>query len=238
MKKTLAVLSLVALLFVAGGTALASEGKDGNARGGDSDGKIKLFGNVGLKLGGDRVDAEAKADLRMDLRKHWPENGFAYAGTVKSVSGDSFVLTVKRSVKNEDNGKDITIKTNADTKIMILDPGKKSAAMSDIKAGAIVWAAGKIDGSANLASWVHIKSEQSGEKKKIMGEVTAKTDTSITIKNNISGQTTTVPVNDGTKISVNGEAKTMADVQVGDKGVVKFKTVLNVMIARFIHLFR
>lgn len=235
MKKTLAVLSLAALLFVTAGTALASDGRDRGGRGGDSENRVGLFGN--LRLGGDRANAEVKADLKADLRKHWPENGFVYAGTVKSVSGDSFVLTVNHSVRNENNGKDVTIKTNSDTKIMVLGDGKQSGAFTDIKVGTHAWAAGKIDGSTNLASWVHLKGERA-EKKKVAGEVTAKTDTSITIKNNVSGQTTTVPVNDETKVSINGEAKTMADVRVGDKGMVKIKTVLNVMVAKFVHLFR
>lgn len=237
MKKTLAVLSLAALLFVTAGTALAT---DGNDRRGNSEDKAKLFGNFGLKLGGNRAEAnaDAKADLKVDLQRHWPENGFVYAGTVKSVSGDSFVLAVNHSVRNADNGQDVTIKTNAKTKIMVLGPGKKSATVSDIKVGATVWVAGKNDGSVHVASWVHVKSQHNGEKKKVAGEVTAKTDTSITIKNNVSGQATTVPVNDETKVQVNGEAKTMADVQVGDKGVVKLKSVLNVMTAKFVHLFR
>jgi hypothetical protein len=235
MKKTLTGLLLVSLLFVTAGTALAS---DGNSRGGNSEGKAKLFGNLDLNLGGSKANAEAKADLKMDLHRYWPENGFIYAGTIKSVSGDSFVLTINHSVKNEANGQDVTIKTNADTKIMILGPGNKSAVVSDIKVGATAWVAGKNEGSVNMASWVHVKSQQTGNKKKVTGEVTAKTNTSITIKNNVSGQTTTVPVNDETKVQINGEAKTMADVQMGDKGVIKLKSVLNVMTAKFVHLFR
>lgn len=236
MKKTLAVLCFAVLAFASAGTALAFEGRD---RGGNSEGKLELFGDASLRLGEGHasVDTRVDAEAKLELRKHWPENGFVYSGIVKSVSGDSFVMTVDHSVKNENNGKDITIKTNSNTKIMVLGDGKQSGAFADIKVGATVWAAGKIDGSVNTASWVHVKGEKA-QKRKVVGEVTAKTDSSITIKNNVSGQTTTVPVNDDTKVAINGEAKTMADVQVGDKGMVKIKTVLNVAVAKFVHLFR
>jgi hypothetical protein len=225
MRKTLALLSVAALLLTAT-TAFASEGK------------IKT--DLRLKAGlSDRLDmrldasAEAKPRLGERLQKFDRENTFVYAGTVKSVSGDSFVLTAKHGFRNNDDGstQDVTIKTNADTKITMLGA---ASTMASLKAGQTVWTMGKTDASANVASWVHIKAE----KKKIMGEVTAKTDTSITLKNNVSGQTTTVPFNDDTKVSINGEAKTMADVQVGDKGKVKLNVVLDVMVAKFVHLFR
>ena len=73
---------------------------------------------------------------------------------------------------------------------------------------------------------------------KAFGEVTAKTDTSITVKNNVTGATTTFTTDADTQVKINGETQTLADVQVGDRGFVKFKTQVSGFLAKMINLFR
>ncbi len=231
MKKTLAVFALASLLLVSASTALAS---DGEHRKGDDRGGLRagLMNNFNLELGKPhKIDPDEND--REHAIKRLTQNGFVIAGTVKSVSTNSLVMTITHSHKNKTMlvNTDVTIKTDANTKIMMLG---KTVASSDIKVGMTIWAAGRTENSVNTATWIHVKAE----KMRAMGEVTAKTDTSITIKNNVSGQVTTVPVNEDTNVTINGEAKTMADVQVGDKGFVKFRKVLDNMVAKVVKLFR
>jgi hypothetical protein len=228
MQKTLAAFVLAGLLLVSASTALATDGQ--NRTGDNLGGRTGLMAKLKLDLGNPENKDE---DHRVDGMHGLAKNGFVIAGTVKSVSTNSMVLTVTHSHKNKDlkEGTDVTVKTDVNTKIMMLG---KAVALTEVKVGMTVWTAGRTDNSVNTAIWIHVKAE----KMRAMGEVTAKTNTSITVKNNVSGQVTTVPVNDDTKVTINGEAKTMADVQVGDKGIVKFKKVLDSVVASVVKLFR
>jgi hypothetical protein len=218
-----AFLSLAAVMLSANvAVANSGSGGDEHARGGVMT-KLKLHGQSELKI------------------KDWDHDTFVVMGTVKSIAGSKFTIAVdhmapfhRKGAPASNQPSELTITTDSDTKISALGDSTTAASL---QVGYRVVVKGEKSNTDYVADWVQIKAEKA-EKKKIMGEVTAKTNTSITIKNNVSGEVTTVPVNDETKVAINGEAKTMADVQVGDKGRVKVKTVLGVVVAKFVNLFR
>ncbi len=213
MKKSVAFLSLFVLLASAN-LAQADQGRGENNVRANIMAKTKIGGRHAPKV---RVLEQSQ---------------FIVMGTVKSVSGSQFVITLKPVHRRFGNLEgDLTIKTTAETKISMIGD---ATMMTEFSPGALVIVKGERSGSEFVADWVQVK----GERKRIAGEVTAKTDDSVTIKNNVTGVVTTVAIDDNTKVSVNGEAKTFADVQVGDKGFVKIKAVLGSVVAKFMTLFR
>jgi hypothetical protein len=213
MKKTVALLSLAAFMLSAGVASANAEGKNERAR-------VRQ-----------NVRAEVKTNFRK-LLNFDRQNVFMVSGKIKSLGSNSLVITVDHSNKRDElAGKDVTVKTDSDTKYGMEG---KSIAFTDLKVGFPVMVMGKKNDSDYVASRVHVKVE----KKMLFGEVTAKTSNTVTIKNNVTGTTTTVPVDSNTKVNINGETKTLADVQVGDRGMVKVKTVLTTMVTKFLNLFR
>lgn len=213
MKKTVAFLSLAALALSA-----------------------NIASARGLEIGSDlnaRVDAKLSVPHKFDGEHNrdfvYPEkrnsNWFVVMGTVKSSANNVIVVDSDKSTT------DVTVKTDADTKFKMHG---KEIVFADIKAGQRVVVMGEKDSTTWTANWVHVKAER----KMVFGQVTAKTDTSVTFKNNTTGNTVTVPVTDETMVKINGETKTAADIQVGDSGFVKIKAVLDTMVTKFIHLFR
>jgi hypothetical protein len=125
---------------------------------------------------------------------------------------------------------EVVVQINSDTKIF---KDKNQTTLDQIVVGEKIVVVGKRDGDSFVAS--HVRSVM--PKAKVFGEVTAKTDSSVTIKNNATGESKTVILNPDTKVSINGEARTAADIQVGDKGFVKLRIVSN-MVAKVLKLFR
>jgi hypothetical protein len=193
---------------------------------------VLLSANAAMAHEKTLVNMDKRSDLGVKVRT-WEEGKFVAMGKIKSISGSSFVITVDHFTKQNTSAsaKEMTIKTDADTKISMLGD---ATSVANLKVGYMVVVKGEKDGLNYMADWVQVK----GERKHVAGEVTAKSSTSITIKNNVTGVSTTVPVNQETKISINGEDKTITDVQVGDKGFVKIKATLNAMVAKMIKLFR
>jgi hypothetical protein len=219
MKKYIVAFSIAAIAATAALPALAHDGGENENR-------------QGAKLG-------VRLDHFLDAN---PDNSkFVVLGTVSSKTSGSLVITVKTTanVPNLVNSL-ATVNVNSDTKFT---SNNKVSTLADIVVGNKVIAIGTVSGSTLTATSVHINvdkktEEQARKKAKAFGEVTAKTDTSITIKNSLTNTTQTLTVDEDTKVKINGEVKTMADVQVGDSGWVKFKTSAGVMIAKIINLFR
>lgn len=188
---------------------------------------------------GDRVEVKSQAQFKANLEhgkklgvfKHMDmdlrdDDHFAIAGTVSAVGSTSLSVNVR-----DDSVKVVVV--DADTKFSI--NGKTEIRLADIKVGDKVMIKGEIEDNGGLEAdrvVVMVRPQRA------FGEVTAKTDNSITIKNNVTGDVKTLTVNPDTKVMVNGEAKTAADIQVGDRGMVKFKAMLDSFVATVIKLFR
>jgi hypothetical protein len=179
--------------------------------------------------------------LQLGKVRNWFGNNdssqFVVVGTVQSVGTNSFVVSARwfANVQNVTNGQ-VTINVDSNTKFTGTD------SLSSATVGKSVVAIG--NPSTNLlATRVSIMGVKPDvpvpqKKAKAMGEVTAKTDNSITVKNSLTGDTKTITTDANTKVSINGEAKTVADVKVGDSGWVKFKTVGSTFVAKIVNLFR
>ncbi len=179
----------------------------------------------------------------------WPsEFDFAVQGVVTAKAADSVTITVDDNTAGwrhhrgwfkkytptfkEKFGSSIVVKVNADTKYT--QEKNTAITLADITVGSTVNIKGNYDNSTFTASKVKVVFPHG----KIMGTVTAKTDTSVTVKNTVTGETKTVTVDADSKVEINGETKAIADVQVGDKGVVKFKNKVGTLVAKVINLFR
>jgi hypothetical protein len=218
MKKTLIALALVGLFAAAPALANNGNGNDNNR------------GRGGVFYRADRP----KDDSR-----------FVVTGTVNVVNASSVEINATQNKggffgwfhwgKNKSNNSGltgaVTINTNSDTKIT---QDKDTIALNQIAKNDIIVVTGtKTDDDTLLASAIRIQTRGA-----IAGQVTAKTDNSVTIKNNVTGETKTVATDDDSKISINGEEKAVADIEVGDRGFVKFKKTVDGLVAKFIGLFR
>lgn len=186
----------------------------------------------GLRLG--QVMGEFRGELKLKDNDHGIDNSqFILMGTVGSTTSASIVVNVKGSVHVPTLTNNVaTVNVNADTKYHA--EKNQTVKLADIKAGQQVVIKGTVNGTTMTATWVHVIFP----KGKAYGEVTAKTDTSITVKNSVTGTTQTFTTNSDTKVNINGEAKTTSDIKVGDSGFVRFKTTLTGVVAKIINLFR
>ena len=218
MKKQIAILSLAGLALVAT-PAFAKE--KGEHRG--------MSEGLGLHLG-----------IKNFLRAGNPQ--FVVVGTVDTVTTDMLTVKVKAdaNVSNVTNG-EVSIKTDANTKIM---KAGQAIQLSDLKSGDNVVAVGTA-GTDLTASMVKVASADNDDQKpvekksnKAIGQVTAVTDNSVTIKNSLTGVTQTITTDANTKVNIDGQSKAVSDVQVGDSGWIRFKTMGTTLVAKFIHLFR
>jgi len=178
-------------------------------------------------------EGSIRAEFRSFFGLRLGENKFHLNGTVVGTTASSIVVDVKAGSHVRDwIGEQATINVNADTKIY----GKEKAelTLADVKVGDRIKIAGTIDGSILIA----LRIVDHGLPMKAFGEVTAKSDTSLTLQNNLTGVSQTVVLNEDTDVVINGEEKTTADIQVGDSGWVKFKNFAGSLIARIVVLFR
>lgn len=195
---------------------------------------LALTATVGLAAAHENEDhASLKVaevgGLRLGLSK------FQVFGTVASATSSSVVLNAKGGKHLPDlavNGQ-VTVVISGDTKIMGND--ETVLTWADLKAGDKVVVSGSIDGSVLAAKRIR---DVSQPKVKASGEITAISGNFVTITNGLTGVSQTVTTNDDTKVMINGESKTVADIQVGDSGWVKFKNEAGVLIAKFFNLFR
>jgi hypothetical protein len=160
---------------------------------------------------------------------------FAVAGVIKSVGSGTVVITATShsNVPNVTNN-EITVKTDANTKVYTSSDKKNTTlTLANLAVGQKVTVTGTVSGTDALAKAVVVIN--SGV---VVGKVTAKTGNSITITNGVTSEVKTITTDADTKIKIDGETKTIADVQVGDSGWVKFKTVGTNLVAKIAHLFR
>src|SRR3989344_7512420 len=185
-----------------------------------------------------RATANFKARLGNIFNKHEkriPADRFSIVGTVTATAAESITLTVEETVHANAlvKGQSATVQVNTDTKFFARREGPVTFA--DIKVGDRVVASGKLSGSLYAATHVW---DLGIPAKKAYGKVTAKTGTSVTIQNNQTGRSQTFTVDGDTKVAINGEAKTIADINVGDAGMVKFKSLGASLWAKIVTLFR
>ncbi|MBX4204869.1 MAG: hypothetical protein KW788_01615 [Candidatus Doudnabacteria bacterium] len=158
---------------------------------------------------------------------------FVVVGSVTTVGTNTFTVkaTALAHVANITNSL-VTIKTDANTKIS-----------TPVAVGQNVVVFGNVSGTDLLASNVRLvnsseNKKEEAKKSMVMGKVTAKTGNSITITNTLTNTSKTITTNTDTTVKIDGETKTLADINVGDSGWIKFKTMGTDLIAKVIHLFR
>jgi hypothetical protein len=223
MKKIMTSLVLSAFVLTATPALADNGGKDHNKNNG-------------------RANATAAAKFRLgwfgrndDNKDKQLANRFSVVGTVTASTATSLTLTVQDGAKNWNipAGQSLLLALNADTKYSAR--GNEASGLANIAVGEKVVVAGKLENNVYTATHVW---DLGTPAQKSYGKVTAKTDTSITIQNSSTGTTQTFTVDGDTKIAVNGEAKTIADINVGDAGVVKSKPKGDSLWAKIIKLFR
>jgi hypothetical protein len=230
MKKYLVVL-LVAAFALSANYALAKNDNGINLKGRNHAKLDILRGNEGrMSIEGDTNPIKRYAAV--------------VKGTVKSKNSDSITLTIdnrvhprweilgkeKKLLEDERISGELVVKLNSDTKF---HKDKNEIGADQVAVGDNIMVIGKRDGATFVANHVFVMQPKS----RSFGEVTAKTDNTVTIKNNATGESKTVELNPETQISINGEAKTAADIQVGDKGFVKYRVAAD-LVAKVVKLFR
>lgn len=226
MKKAIAVLSLFALALTASPVFAKDRGHDEN----NEHAKFEASSEHHVKL--NIVDKFFNKSVKNDR--------FVVLGTVSSLGDTSFVMSVDRGVNASGS---ITVVVNGDTKIGNMNHEEDNLAFANLSVGAKVLVKGEVSDNTFTAQNVKIIDpaavQAKLDKKQIaVGSVTAKTDTSLTIKNSLTGVEKTIVFDPETEVKINNELKAVADIQVGDKGWVKFKTDVNVFVAKVIKLFR
>ena len=169
-----------------------------------------------------KAQAAFRANLehgkKLGIFKHRDdEKHFAIAGSVTAISASSITVQTK-------DGRSVAATVDSDTKFS-----------GDVKIGSMVLVKGEVEENNTFEA---DRVMTVVRPQKAFGEITAKTDTSVTIKNNVTGESKTLVTNPDTKVTINGEANTTADIQVGDSGVIKFKAMLDSFVASVIKLFR
>ena len=189
----------------------------------DNQGKSESAKFMGLKLGVFEDLFGGKAD----------SNQFLVSGTIATVGTNSFTVNVKYSanVANITNGV-VTVTTDANTK-----------ENQTLAVGQNVVATGSVSSSDLLASKVQVMGANPAPKPKpkknvAVGKVTATTANSVTITNTLTNTSQTIPTDPNTQVKIDGQAKTVSDINVGDSGWIRFKTEGANLIAKIIHLFR
>ncbi len=218
MKKFLTVFSIAALLL----TSTVAFADDGDHAG--------LFGwnheNMGLHLG--------------IFKQNLDSSKFIIVGTVSAMTSDSITVNVQKQVNTQVAvNSQATVAVNSSTK---LGDGNNddddSFTLSSLKAGDRVVIVGSVSGSTLTATNIRLLSEKEKQKAVVFGQVTAVTPTSVTITNAKTGVSQTLTTNSDTKVMVDGQAATTSDIQVGDRGFVRFKNDVSGMFAKLIALFR
>lgn len=219
MKKLISILSIAALALT---TSVALAHNDNNDD--DNGNKARVEGSVEAN-----EHFNFPANIRLGLEK------FVAVGSVAARGSSSLTLNVQAGahLNNVSNGQ-VTVATNVETQTSgSVDVGDKVIVRGEIVAnGSLEADSVRVIGEGNGNAEVKAK------KQVVFGEVTAVTDSSVTLKNNVTGEVKTFATNEDTGVKVNGESKTTADIQVGDRGMIKFKAMLDTFVAAMIRLFR
>jgi len=157
----------------------------------------------------------------LGLKRHQSSDKFMTIGTIVSTTSSGLTLKVETSahLKNIANGQvNIVVSNNAEFKV-----------------GDRVAVSGTVNGVTLTAVKIHRLGTPAN---KAYGKVTAKSDSSISVQNTVTGAVLTFNIDGSSKITINGEAKTLADVNVGDAGKVKYTNSNGSLWARILSLFR
>ncbi|MBI2356413.1 MAG: hypothetical protein HYV13_04385 [Candidatus Doudnabacteria bacterium] len=214
MKKTLAIMTIAGLMLTASAALANDDGRQDNESGAAVKAQALFHANLehGKKLG---------------IFKHRKdEKHFAIFGTVTAVSSTGLTVQTK-------DGRTVSVTTDSETKFTI--NRDTQIQLADIKVGNAVAVKGEMKDN-NVFEADHVAVVIMPQK--AFGTVTAKTDTSVTVKNSLTGDVKTFVTNPDTEVKINGETKTTSDIQVGDRGWVKFKATLDTFVAKIINLFR
>lgn len=231
MKRTIAILSLAVMALTAS-PALAKKSGDMERKEEQKESNLKgfAFGNSKFVVVGS-LKSKTETSITVTLKAGAHLKGLAGQDVVVAVNGDT-----KYSLPGETDtlaalvvGSQIMVKGDMETVVQNNTISDSNNVTASIK---ITAKSVKVMGDDELAH------ERAEKPKAAVGEVTTKTDTSITIKNSLTGESKTLTVSPETTVKVNGEVKALSDVKVGDKGWVKFKTSVSGMFAKMINIFR
>jgi len=204
---------------------------------------------AGLMLAAAPVFAHGKDEQKgmggfMGLHLGWFENKnnsqFMVMGTISSIGSGNVVITSQSTfnVPNVSNS-NVTVKTDSNTKVAQSNDKKTALKLSDLAVGEKVFVTGSVSGSDALAKTILVVEPKKSDKdNKALGKVTAIAGNSITVTNTVTGTTKVVTSDANTQVKIDGVTKSVSDIQVGDSGWVKFKTVGTTIIAKIFNLFR
>jgi|GEM_PF-4613716 len=165
------------------------------------------------------------------------EHKFVVFGEVRSTSSSVMVVHTndvgdgRKGSRNVGENENVTIRLNSDTKFHLKGGEADSG---DIEDGMKVMVTGRKDGDTLTAKRVRVMSD----KKAVYGEVTAVSDDSVTIKDARTGETQTISLDSGAKVVVNGDKSSIDEIEVGDKGFVKVKSILGDIWGKVVRIFR
>lgn len=191
---------------------------------------------------GDKHEVLHLGQIKNLFRKsNMDNNQFLVIGSIDSTTTNSLLVkeTAVLHVPTVTNGM-VVIKT--DSKTVVTNEGK-TAAMTDLKKDVNVVIMGTVSGSDLTASNIRIvktveKLKDHEKDNVVAGKVNANTNGTVTITNGLTSVAKTITTDANTKVVIDGQVKTVADIQVGDSGWVKFKTVGTTLVAKVFHLFR
>ena len=214
MKKLLASLTLATLVFSAVPVLASAHGNDGKE-------------GFGARIGG--------------FFHGWHfgknPNNFVLTGTVVSISGVNVVVNADATVHipNIVNGQ-VTVVTDGNT--VIKDKHDNTLTVGQLVAGDRVSIEGTVSGSTLTAVKIHDAGPPPAKPATTSGKVTVVSATSLTLVNAISGTTQVFVLDANTKVMIDGVSKTVADIAIGDAGMVKSKANGSVFTATMLNLFR
>lgn len=195
--------------------------------------------NLALAHGGSGKSHDDDMDDMMDRRGRMiqafgfddeDEEELMIMGTLSAKTDDTLTVALIKPAL-VDGTASLTVAMDEDTEV--IGPGTQNNIANVAVGSSIMVRIEREDGE-----WVAEKIHLRAKGQVVFGEVTAKTDNSVTLKNNVTGETKTVLINPDTQIKINGEAKTAADIQVGDRGFAKLRLIADQLIAKVIRLFR
>jgi hypothetical protein len=229
MKNTIAALSVVGLMIVAVpasasvGASIGIESKAGV--------KPKVFERF-------RLSSDTKADINLQTKDfykshHDGHKHLMFMGIVKTATASQLTVEVVKGLKNQIVGEIASVVIDDNTKMRINGEVVTSGNIG-VLVGQTVLIKAQPAGSDEPAKMV----VSTGHKQRIFGEITDVTENTVTVKNSTTGESTTVNINQDTKVKINGEDSEPNDIQKGDKVMIKIKAVLDTWVAKAVSVFR
>jgi hypothetical protein len=162
---------------------------------------------------------------------------FVITGNVASTSSNSVTVKVISSVHVPNlNSGQATVNVASNTKFV----GQKNTTinLSNIAVNDRVSITGLVSGSTLTATTIRDLGLPPVMPNASSGKVTAVSSSSITLSNALSGQTQTFNIASNARVTIDGQVKTVGDIQSGDAGSIRSKNVSGTFTAQLINLFR